>query len=319
MGFNWSSVWRFVACSVLIYPAARLINRFFRSRPRFDKYVSTDESDQSWALVTGASDGIGRAFAFELCSRGVNVIIHGRNEEKLLKMKKELLEKYSNRRVEISVIDAAVYDNDAALTSLVEMCRRLPQGRLRILINNVGGSNNLIGNTNLRNVADTSIGQVDTLINVNVRFPTRLTTALLPLLTSSNHPPSLIINIGSIAGIFSIPYTVIYGACKSFNLSFSESLAAELTALGHAQQVEVLGITVGSVDTPGAPKEDNEGPFIVSPQEMVRGALNCVGYRRRIVFSNWQHALTAKMISVLPESMLIKQLNANMKKQQKRT
>jgi len=297
MGLSWSSFWRF--------------------RPRFDKYVSNDETDQSWALVTGASDGIGRAFAFELCSRGVNVIIHGRNEEKLLKMKKELLDKHPTRLVEIAVIDAAVYDNDAALTSLVETCKSLAKGRLRILVNNVGGANNLFGGTTLRALGDTSISQVDTLINVNVRFPTRLTTGLLPLFTASDHPPSLIINIGSIAGVATVPYTVVYGGCKSFNLSFSKSLAAELKALGHDKQVEVLGIIVGSVDTAGAPMTEGEEPITVTPQQMVRGALKCVGYGKRLAFSNWQHSLTMRLVSILPESFLIKQLNANMRKQQK--
>jgi 17beta-estradiol 17-dehydrogenase / very-long-chain 3-oxoacyl-CoA reductase len=288
-----------------------------RSRPRFNEYVSNDEADQSWALVTGASDGIGRAFAFELCSRGVNVIIHGRNEEKLLKMQRELLGKYSTRLVEIAVIDAAVYDNNAALTSLVERCKSLSKGRLRILVNNVGGANNLIGDTVLRALGNTSLGEVDTLINVNVRFPTLLTTALLPLFTASDHPQSLIINIGSIAGVTAVPYTVVYGGCKSFNLSFSKSLAAELKALGHDKQVEVLGIIVGSVDTPGAPATEEEALITITPQQMARGALSCVGHGKRLVFGHWKHSLTVRLMSILPESFLIKQLNGAMKKQQK--
>lgn len=267
--------------------------------------------------MTGASDGIGRAFAFELCSRGINLIIHGRNEEKLLKMQNELLEKHPTRLVEISVIDAAIYDNNAALTSLAQRCKSLPKGRLRILVNNVGGANNLIGDTVFRTLGNTSLGGVDTLINVNVRFPTLLTTALLPLFTSSDHPPSLIINIGSIAGVATVPYTVVYGGCKSFNLSFSKSLAAELKALGHEKQVEVLGVVVGSVDTPGSPATEQDALITITPQQLVRGALKCVGYRKRLVFGHWKHSLTIRLMSILPESFLIKQLNVAMEKQQK--
>jgi short-subunit dehydrogenase len=290
-----------------------------RSRPRFDKYVSSDEADQSWALVTGASDGIGRGFAFELCSRGVNVLIHGRNEEKLLKMQKELLEKYPTRLVEILVIDAAVYDNNAKIAALVERCASLPKGRLRILVNNVGGANNLFLDGVFQTVGSTSPSQVDMLINVNVRFPTQLTTALMPFFTASDHPPSLIINIGSIAGVSPVAYTAIYGGCKSFNLSFSESLAAELKALGNTQ-VEVLGVIVGSVDTPGSPVVDKEEAMIAcSPLEFAHGTLNQVGYGNRLVTGHWKHALTMRLVSILPESFMIKQLNAGMEKQNKST
>ena len=268
--------------------------------------------------MTGASDGIGRAFAFELCSRGVNVIIHGRNEEKLGKVQKELLEKYSTRLVEIAVIDAAIYDNNAALTALVERCRSLPKGRLRILVNNVGGANNLIGDTVLRTLGNTSLGEVDTLINVNVRFPTLLTTALMPLFTASDHPPSLVINIGSIAGVSAVPYTVVYGGCKSFNLSFSKSLSAELRALGN-KQVEVLGVIVGSVDTPGSPATEEDAMITLSPLELARGALEQVGYGKRLVFAHWKHSLTMRLMSILPESFLIKQMNRAVEKQNKST
>jgi NADP-dependent 3-hydroxy acid dehydrogenase YdfG len=51
------------------------------------------------------------------------------------------------------------------------------------------------------------------------------------VVTASDHPSSLNINIGSIAGVSAVPYTVVYGGSKSFNLSFSKSLTAELKAL----------------------------------------------------------------------------------------
>jgi hypothetical protein len=61
---------------------------------------------QSWALVTGASDGIGKGFAQELCSRGFNVIIHGRNEKKLLGVKKELESQWKDVQIKVFVMDA---------------------------------------------------------------------------------------------------------------------------------------------------------------------------------------------------------------------
>ena len=55
----------------------------------------------SWALVTGATDGIGKAFADELLGRGFNVLLHGRNSEKLERVRKEMAAKFPKRSVDI--------------------------------------------------------------------------------------------------------------------------------------------------------------------------------------------------------------------------
>ena len=87
----------------------------------------------SWALVTGASDGIGQAFAAELLNRGFNVLLHGRNQSKLERVKAELQALHS-KQVDIVVADASGQDdNYKIVTRKVE---QLP-GRLTMLVNNV--------------------------------------------------------------------------------------------------------------------------------------------------------------------------------------
>src|ERR1700712_245755 len=186
----------------------RFIHYFFLRRSSFSRYISSDDKSPTWALVTGASDGIGLGFAHELCSRGINVILHGRNKPKLQAVKEKLIAIFPGRSVEIFVADAAEYDGHAAINSLVELVRSLPEnGKLRILVNNVGGANNLIGKGLFYQLEDTTLDEVDTLINVNARFPARLTTALLPILGAEETAPALIINIGSIAAIGLMPFT----------------------------------------------------------------------------------------------------------------
>lgn len=107
----------------------------------------------SWALVTGASDGIGRAFSAELLSRGFNVLLHGRNEKKLEMVKRELLELHPKRAIEIVVADASkqvrcieVPDNvkwltcqlkqDDSYKNVTQKVEQLP-GKLTVLVNNV--------------------------------------------------------------------------------------------------------------------------------------------------------------------------------------
>lgn len=91
----------------------------------------------SWALVTGGSDGIGLAFGEELSSRGFNVLLHGRNQEKLDRVKVELSKKYPSRSVEVVVADASLPNDSYSVVA--EKVKRLP-GKLTILVNNIGGN-----------------------------------------------------------------------------------------------------------------------------------------------------------------------------------
>jgi 17beta-estradiol 17-dehydrogenase / very-long-chain 3-oxoacyl-CoA reductase len=305
-----------LAVARLTILAARRLHQLYLRRSTLSRYLSKDPGCPSWALVTGASDGIGKAFANELCARGANIILHGRNESKLRRVKAELIAAHPNRNVEVAVADAAQYDSKAAIDKIVQLAGSLPDGgSLRILVNNVGGANALIGQGIFHRVTDTTLDEIDTLINVNVRFPTRLTTALLPILTASNNAPTLIFNLGSLAGVNRLPYTVVYNATKAFNLSFSASLAAEMATEG--QDVEVIGLIVGSVDTAGAPKEDQDAPFCIEPSEMAKSALDSVGCGEPVLAAHWKHWLTVAILKLVPQTMITSKTRANWIKEKK--
>jgi hypothetical protein len=92
---------------------------------------------EPWALVTGASDGIGFGFSEELASQGFNVILHGRNEQKLQGVKAELISQWPGRKFEILILDAVADAGNvdkmaAALSEFKDL-------NIKILINNVGG------------------------------------------------------------------------------------------------------------------------------------------------------------------------------------
>lgn len=94
------------------------------------------EAHPAWALVTGASDGIGLGFVQELSSQGFNVILYGRNEEKLKRTISTLKTEYPKREFKLFIHDAEKELTPGILSHLIDPIKDL---HLTILINNVGG------------------------------------------------------------------------------------------------------------------------------------------------------------------------------------
>lgn len=247
--------------------------------------------DKSWALVTGASDGIGLGFVQELLERQFNVVLHGRNANKLAGIKQDLLQQYPSRSIEIVVADASKLDVD--FDAIAKQLEALP-GKLTVLINNVGGQTT---NPQWALLEETPQATADRLINVNVRFPTQLTRALLPLLQKNS--PALILNLGSASAISGLPYLTVYSGSKAFNMIFSAALKAEIRAHGH--DVEVLGLLVGNTISAG---NTAHMPFItVSARELAKGGLDRVGCGKAVVWAHWRHALSFLPLSLIPEGV----------------
>ena len=228
-----SRVFSTVGVVASIYLAIRFI-RFAYLFTRPSSLHRYHHGEHPWALVTGASDGIGYGFAQELAAKGFNVLLHGRNPAKLEKKKSQLTEEFPNVRFRIIVADAA----EVSEKQIEDIVSRLKDLHITILVNNVGGS------SILKPLVDHTFAEMDYMLNVNARFPSQLTRAILPILSKSEEP-SLIINIGSLGTESGIPYSVTYSCCKALNMAFSKSLDIELRAEG--QKVDVLGVPVGRV------------------------------------------------------------------------
>jgi short-subunit dehydrogenase len=188
---------------------------------------ASDGKPASWALVTGASDGIGKGFAEELCHRGFNVVLHGRNETKLKAVRQEMLKQWPKREIKLLIFDAgSETSNTAKLEATVNELKGLD---LRVLVNNVGGG------SGIRPVYvalhKTEADRTNLLVDLNLRFPTEITRVILPQLIQ--HTPALILNIGSLACEIPAAYISIYSGAKAYNKSWSASLGAELQTEGH--------------------------------------------------------------------------------------
>ncbi|XXG88960.1 hypothetical protein AAC387_Pa12g1084 [Persea americana] len=161
----------------------------------------------SWALVTGSTDGIGKALAFELASKGLHLILVGRNSTKLKATANEIHGRYgSGVQVRSVVID---FSSD----SLEVIGKRVEEGieglDVGILINNVGMSNPW---PRFFHEADC---MVDEIIKVNVEGTSRVTKAVLPGMLMKKKGAIVNIGSGSAEILQSFPLCSVYAATKA--------------------------------------------------------------------------------------------------------
>ncbi|WPH04314.1 Hypothetical protein R9X50_00720300 [Acrodontium crateriforme] len=267
---------------------------YFLRSSNLHVYLHTQQNEGgSWALITGASDGIGYAFVEELLTKGFNVLLHGRNGEKLNRIQNELKARFPDRSIEIVVADASAPGHPEDL--VVAKAKTIP-GKLTILINNVGGNATRPGCSPL---ADFPREHVDTCINLNARFPLLLTRALIPVLERSS--PALIINCGSGAAR-GIPYLATYSATKGFIHSFTTALRNEFTRSDAPGSVDVIGFVIGNVMS--ASNRIALPAVTISAAQCARGCLERVGCGEAVTCAHWKHASAMWFVSLLPESRI---------------
>ena len=183
------------------------------------------------ALVTGASSGIGEAFAWALARRRMQLILVARSEDKLRRLASKLAHEY---RVRVEVVAADLADQDALSRLLAEVDRlEMP---VDLLINNAA-----IG----------CYGPFETIAPECDRRQVMLNVGAVVDLTHSVVPGMLargggaIVNVGSVLSFWPQPYDAVYAASKAFVLSFSQALAAEYEQRG----LRVVALCPGSTKT----------------------------------------------------------------------
>ncbi len=174
------------------------------------------------ALITGASSGIGAAFARRLAADGYGLILHGRRKELLDALAAELAQKHGTR-CEVLIADLS---EDAGIEAVA---KRAASAAPDILINNAG-----IGAGG--KFVDPDLAPKLAMLRVHIDATVRITHAALPAMRQRGS--GAIINVASVAGLAPSGGSVLYGASKSFLVFFSESLA--LTLLGNGIRVQAL-------------------------------------------------------------------------------
>lgn len=238
----------------------------------------------NWALITGASSGIGKCFAETLSQINFNLFLVARDENKLNQVSKELSEKYQIK-CEIIVADLT---NERSIDYIIQKTK---DREVNLLINNAGYS--LTGDF----LADTVKSQTD-LMKINSLIPMQLCQRFGQKMLVKGKGG--IINVSSVSGVMPLPKWTIYSASKAFMKSFSESLWYELKPKG----IDVLALCPGATKTNfyKTAKINSSG---LSAKKVVNVALKNIGKRPSIIIGTGNKFLMA-FISIFPLKLKIK-------------
>ena len=182
-----------------------------------------------WAIITGASSGIGKALAFEFAAGGFNLVLIARNQAALAGVAAECSRR-SAVETEVIAADLARMDELETVISALAAKPRVYE----VLVNNAGFG--IHGD-----FASGDVEQNVQLVNVQLTAALKLTKAVLPPMIERRS--GRILNVGSVYSYSPVPFQSVYAACKAFLLSFSSALQNELKDTGVTVTVFCPGTT----------------------------------------------------------------------------
>ncbi len=243
-----------------------------------DRYVDR------WALVTGASSGIGAEFARQLAARGMHLILTARRRELMEQLAHDLDTRHGTRS-EIFVHDLS---DPSQVTDLIRDVES-HNIEVELLVNNAGFG--LVAE-----VDNTDPLRVQELLRLNISALTQLTYWALPHMLDREH--GAIVNVSSTAGFQPVAFMPAYAASKAYSLHFSEALWAEVRDRG----VTVMALCPGTTETgffdiagvPGWLKKQRSQ----TPEQVVKGALKALEKRRQFAVTGWPNYLLSLLIRI---------------------
>jgi uncharacterized protein len=225
----------------------------------------------STALITGASSGIGKAFAEQLAARNTNLVLVARSRKKLHQLTKELQENH-NIQVEIIVKDLT---EPHAAQEIFDATQA--QGlTIDLLINNAGFGD-------YGDFASSHGEKQIKIVQLNILALVDLTHKFLPLMRQRQS--GSIINVSSITAFQPMPYLSVYAASKAFIVSFSQALWAENRPYG----IRVLVTCPGPIET-NFFAEANFPPTLAGSTEQMFSSEE-VAQQSLKALENWQPAV----------------------------
>lgn len=249
---------------------------------------------KSWAVVTGASDGIGAEFSTQLAKAGFNILLVSRTQSKLDTLAESLVTKYGVQTKTLSMDASAIKESD--FEKLGALAKDLD---VTILINNVGQSHDIPVPFHI-----TPVEELQNIININVSSTLRVTQTLLPQMLNRE---ALILTMGSFGGYLPTPLLATYSGSKAFLQTWSIALASELSD---------TKITVKLVNsylvTSKMSKIRHASLSIPTPKAFVHATLGGIK-GGPVMTPHWVHSLMAKGLEFIGrENYLVVEGNKSM-------
>jgi len=255
-----------------------LYGQFYRQRFNLRERYGED----TWAVVTGASDGIGRAICKELAHEGFNIILIARNENKIKSLEMELKDISSG--IKTQVISTSLESTDPEFFNSI--CKKFDDKDVAVLVNNVG--QRIKGD-----LVDNDPKEIAHVMTVDA-FPTVFFTRFIAPKMLQRERRSAIVNLSSYSGARSQSGQAVYSASKAFDSYFSDSIAHELN-----DQIDVLTVKPFSVRSKMNRKQ---GFFSVEAGECAESIFNELGYETA-TYGHWKHSLKAILYDAVPDSI----------------
>lgn len=217
-----------------------------------------------WALITGASSGIGEAFAKRLGEMGMSLILVARRKEKLDEISKEIKSKNN--------VDVFILQQDLTKRDAVENIKKAVEEReVGLLINNAG-----FGSTGEFAEGDSETDK--DMILLSCVIPSELTHHFVKPMKERRKGG--IIFLGSVVGFIPVPYMAVYSAVKAFNHYLGSALWYELKKFN----IDILSLNPGGTDTEFQRVADiKSGPLVRTPENVVETAIKSLGKKPAVI------------------------------------
>jgi len=244
-----------------------------------------------WAVVTGASSGLGRGFAARLADRGMFLVLTGRNEARLDEAAHQI--RRAAPRVKVETVAA----NLATLSGVSALLDHVGDRPIEVLVNNAGfGSYGPFAEADPEREADE--------VAVDVNAVIALARAFLPGMLARGSGG--ILNVASTIAFQAAPYQAVYGASKAFVLSFSQALWAEARAAGVTVTALCPGPTrTGFVDALGADVGHTAiYRRLADPEPVIEAGLRALDKGRAVAIHGLRNKVVAESGRFMPREWL---------------
>ena len=243
-----------------------------------------------FAIITGASRGIGADYARALAGQGYELLLIGRDVTRLENLRQEL-QNVTQREIWVGSLDLS---KPQAAQILYDLSRSY-RSEVSLLINNAGFGQ-------YGDFADMPLGSTRNMLQLHINTIVESIRLFLPAMLARKH--GTIISVASVAGFFPIPYMTEYAATKAFLIAFSEGLARETRKQGVTIQVCCPGFTDTDFHQT-AGHQPKQIFFAQSPQQVVQTSLQALHSKRTLVTIGWQGRLAFWISKLIPHKLLM--------------